>query len=555
MRVSRPRRRGPLLVAFLTALAVIVPGGAVAAPRESVDVQILAVSDWHGQLDPIGGVGGAAVLSAYFQQERTANPNTLTLTAGDAYGATPPLSNFFDEEPTVLAMNLMGFDVDTFGNHNFDRGVDHLQDMIDLADFQYVSANLRNRDANLTGVKDFEIFDVGGIKVGVVGITNPEAPTLVFPGSFGTIVPTDPVAAANKARAAAKRAGAQVLVAITHMGITGIDPGTGLAFGPLIDFADAVGGFDFIFGDHTDFQYAGVHGKALVSENRSKGITYSRTTFSVDPRSGRVTNKAVEFIAPVASAVTPDPAIVALLAPYRDALAPILNTVVGSSSVFIPRSDQCGRSDGRLCESLVGNVITDAMRLRYGTDFAITNSGGIRADLTCPVVDNPSDFCPSYTPTPYLITRGQVLTVLPFGNIVVTTTVTGAVLRAMLENGVSSMPGANGRFPQVSGLCFAYDVAAAAGSRVTSAVRQAADGSCTGAAVDLTAGSSYTVALNDFMATGGDGYPNIFGQSVSREIMDQVLADYVTASSPLTPAIQGRIVCTSSGAAACPTIP
>jgi 2',3'-cyclic-nucleotide 2'-phosphodiesterase (5'-nucleotidase family) len=113
----------------------------------------------------------------------------------------------------------------------------------------------------------------------------------------------------------------------------------------------------------------------------------------------------------------------------------------------------------------------------------------------------------------------------------------------MLENGVSSMPAVNGRFPQVSGLCFTYDISAPAGSRVVSAVRQAADGSCTGASIDLTAASTYKIAENDFMSSGGDGYPNFFSRATTQDIMDQVVADYVTANSPVSPAIQGRIVC------------
>jgi 2',3'-cyclic-nucleotide 2'-phosphodiesterase (5'-nucleotidase family) len=554
---------------FLTILVILtVLGGALLTQAAShapvIELKVLSVSDWHAQLDPVNGVGGAAVLSAYFQQERAANPYTLTFTGGDAYGASPPLSNFFDEVPAVLAMRMMGFDADTFGNHNFDRGIDHLQQMIDLANapasqepgepFQYVSANLKNRDANLSGVKDYEIFEVDGVKVAVIGLTNPEAPTLVFPGSFGTIEVTDPVAAANKARAAARMEGAKVFIALIHAGITGFDPVTGLAFGPLIDFANNVGGFNLILGDHTDFEYSGIHNNALVVENRSKGATYARSVLTVDARNGRVLNKSVEFVVPVANAVTPDPAIEAMLQEFRDELGPIFNTVVGESNVFIPRADACGRADGRLCESLVGNVVTDSMRLRYETDFAITNSGGLRAALTCPTTDNLTDFCPPYTPPPFIITRGQVLSVLPFGNIVVTLNVNGEQLKSMLENGVSAMPGANGRFPQVSGLCFTYDVSAPAGSRVTGAVRQAADGSCTGAAVDLTAASIYSLATNDFMVNGGDGYPVLVGQSVSREIMDQVLADYVTASSPLSPTIQGRIICTTSGATACPVI-
>jgi 2',3'-cyclic-nucleotide 2'-phosphodiesterase (5'-nucleotidase family) len=136
-----------------------------------------------------------------------------------------------------------------------------------------------------------------------------------------------------------------------------------------------------------------------------------------------------------------------------------------------------------------------------------------------------------------------VLTVLPFGNVVVTLQVNGAELKTMLENGISRMPAIDGRFPQVSGLCFTYDIAAPAGSRVGSAVRQTAAGSCTGAPIDLTSASSYKIAENDFMSSGGDGYPNFFSRATTQNIMDQVVADYITNNSPIAPAIQGRINC------------
>jgi 2',3'-cyclic-nucleotide 2'-phosphodiesterase (5'-nucleotidase family) len=197
------------------------------------------------------------------------------------------------------------------------------------------------------------------------------------------------------------------------------------------------------------------------------------------------------------------------------------------------------------------------MRQRYasvGVEFAITNSGGLRADLTCPTTDTPSDFCPAYTPPPYPISRGQVLTVLPFGNVVVSLNVNGAELKTMLENGVSRMPAADGRYPQVSGLCFTYDISAPPGSRVTGAVRQAQDGSCTGAPVDLTSGSTYKIVENDFMASGGDSYPFFTPRVTTLDIMDQVLADHVAANNPLSPAIQGRSACTTSGATTCPVV-
>jgi len=121
---------------------------------------------------------------------------------------------------------------------------------------------------------------------------------------------------------------------------------------------------------------------------------------------------------------------------------------------------------------------------------------------------------------------------------------------------VSFMPAENGRFPQVSGLCFRYDVQQPAGSRVTQALRQAANGSCAGAPVDLTAaGGPYSLLENDFMANGGDGYPNFSARIATLDIMEQVLADYVTANSPLAPTLQGRITCTDSDPATAPACP
>jgi hypothetical protein len=181
-------------------------------------------------------------------------------------------------------------------------------------------------------------------------------------------------------------------------------------------------------------------------------------------------------------------------------------------------------------------------------------SGGLRADLTCPTTDSTTDFCPPFTPPLFPITRGQVLGVLPFGNVVVTLSINGAELKVFLENGVSAMPAVNGRFPEVSGVCFTYDISAPAGSRVTSAVRQAADGSCTGVPIDLTSTSMYTLAINDFIAAGEDGYPVVTPRATTQGIMDQVLADYITAQGTVSPAIQGRIACITSGATACPVV-
>jgi 2',3'-cyclic-nucleotide 2'-phosphodiesterase (5'-nucleotidase family) len=398
------------------------------------------------------------------------------------------------------------------------------------------------------------VFNFGGFKLGVIGFSNSDLESLIFPGNLDPFEVFDATDTVN-AEAARLRSKSNVnaIIALGHEGATAgtfNDP-----TGPLVDLADSLVGVDAVLGDHTDFQTIDVRPNGvMITENRSKGIRFTRLRVVVDTATKAVVYLTADWHRPWNVGIAPDPAIQALINDLNSQLGPILNTVIGDSSVFVPRADACGNEAGRTCESLVGDITADAMRTTYDTDFAIINSGGLRADLTCPTVDNPDDLCPAYTPPPFPITRGQVLAVLPFGNVVSTLTIDGAELKTYLENGVSAMPGVSGRFPQVSGLCFTYDIAAPAGSRVTGAVRQADDGSCTGAAVDLTAASSYTLAINDFMASGGDGYPNVFSRATTQNIMDQVLADYISANTPLSPSIQGRIACTSSGATACPVV-
>jgi 2',3'-cyclic-nucleotide 2'-phosphodiesterase (5'-nucleotidase family) len=345
-----------------------------------------------------------------------------------------------------------------------------------------------------------------------------------------------------------------------HLGATAVTPSLA---GPLIALADGVTNVDAVIGDHTNFQVLTVRPNGvLVVENLSKGVRFTRVRLVFDLNTKQVVYKTADFHKPWNIGVTPDAPIQAEIDALNAQLQPILSPLVGNSTVAIPRSDSCGRADSRLCESLVGNITADSMRTAFGVsfpiDFAITNAGGLRAALTCPTTDNLSDFCPAFTPPPYPITLGQVLTVLPFGNVVATAPVNGAQLKQMLENGVSRIVdsttlavAADGRFPQVSGLCFTYNIAAPALSRVTGAVRPGPGGSCTVGTtpIDLVPGTTtYRIAINDFMAMGGDGYLNLVSvlNTPSVKTMDAVLADYITANTPVSPAIQGRITCTDS---------
>lgn len=242
----------------------------------------------------------------------------------------------------------------------------------------------------------------------------------------------------------------------------------------------------------------------------------------------------------------------------RDALQEIdaatdpMREVVGTSSAEIPRTDSCGNLAGIICESAIGNVVADSMRVTYSTDVALTNSGGLRDALTCPAIDVASDFCDPSEPPPFLITRGQMSTAVPFGNLVVTVSLSGIELRAILEHSVAILPAPLGRFVQLSGMCFTYDPDQPSGSRVVGAVRQMPDGSCTGAAVDLTAGASFTLATTDYIGAGGAGFPVPTGTFTTRDLDVEVLADWLASQGPITPMIQGRVACVSSGAAVCP---
>ena len=340
--------------------------------RSAIDtLLVLGIADWQGQLEPLSGVGGAAALSTYFKQDRAASQGTLTLTTGNDVGSSTPLSAFFQDTPAILSERMMGVMVGTLGHHNFDAGIGRLQSQIDLAyanagggdsRFHYVASNLSNLNANLEGTESYEMFRYGDVTYAVIGVVSEDAPTLVPPGSFGTMIPTDGVAAAMAAKAAAKAAGADVFIALTDKGVT--DSSGPRPTGALIDFANAVSGFDLILGGHTDIEYSGTINGQRVVENRSRGATYSKTLLTYDRLAARLTTASNTFVIPTAAAVTPDPEIVAMLGTYRGQMSLLLEGTPGMARPSPePTSSTFSQDQSAACVAAKSRVPAYAQRL------------------------------------------------------------------------------------------------------------------------------------------------------------------------------------------------
>ena len=529
-------------------------GNAVTVPDKATpgfrNVQFLEFSDFHGAIEASSSTIGAAVLATALAADRKTVKSTFTISVGDNIGGAPVISSAFDELPTIEALNLMKLDVSTFGNHEHDRPIPHLRQMIDASQFDWVASNystLAPLKGKVNAPTEFVIEERGGVKVGFVGMNTPDVAELVFAGNLNygkglsrSLVVSPALARVNQRVLEARAAGAQLVVALVHEGWdANVD---GAAIGTLIDLAVALTGADAVFGAHTHQQHASmVEGRPVVQVPNS-GQMYSRTVICLDTVSGAPVGSSVDFVTKAAlSSVTADTTTAALVAEYRAALGTKLDVVVGTVSGVFPRGGTPAVE--RSGETPMGDFAADAVRSRYGTDFAILNGGGMRDQLPGsgyqPV--NPALRRPlPGSSGPYDVTLGDVISVLPFGNTAATTTMTGATLWQALENGVSGWPTA-GRFPQISGFRFAFDPTLPAGSRITSVTKT--DG--TPIARD---GTVFSVTTIDYMVYGGDGYDGVFSPetAIMRDpyidaVLDALKRDLANGTVTVVPVADGRI--------------
>jgi 2',3'-cyclic-nucleotide 2'-phosphodiesterase (5'-nucleotidase family) len=483
--------------------------------QRTVDVQILGLNETHGQLVSLarerGGplAGGAATLAAYLQREEALNRRTLILDSGD-FMQGPAISSYFEGESTVEVFNALGVDAAAVGNHEFDWGRDAFAERVAQADFPFLAANIVDESTGRApeGIQPYVLEKLRGVKVGVIGVANPDTKNVTLPAateglSFLDLEQT--AAAVNDAVEDLRRRNVETIVVAAHQGLETATTGA---------LAELVGQLsqevDLVLGGHIPLEFDTVINGIPVVQPFGNTRGYADVTLTVD----RATKDVVDVTTAVdptwVDEITPDPEVQAIVDRYQAELDQALGGTVGEASSPILR----GAS--RAVESEMGNFVTDAMRTYLeGVDIAVTNAGGLRADI---------DAGP--------ITLQEVYAVLPFNNTLVTMDLTGAQVRSVLEEGANSQYGT----VQVSGLRWSYDAEAPFGSRVTSVTL--ADGT------PLDPDATFRVATNNFMATGGDQLTTLTkgANTVDTGInLVETVVRYLEVNSPVDPQMEGRL--------------
>jgi len=545
-----------VVVLALVATLAVIP--ASAKPSGTVNVQILALNDFHGNLLPPSGssgrvgainAGGVEYLATHISNLRALNPNTVVVSAGDMVGASPLLSALFHDEPTIEAFNLIGLDFNAVGNHEFDEGwhelvrlqeggchpVDGCLDGDDFAgaSFQFLAANVVRQDNGKTIFPAYKVRSFGSAKIAFIGMTLEGTPLIVTPSGISDLNFLDEADTVNALIPELKAKGIETIVILIHEGGVQAAPApfngcVGIS-GPIVDivnrFDDEV---DVVISGHTHQPYNCVIDGKIVTSAFSFGRLVTKVDLTIDRATGEVTtmaaeNKIVTRDVPEASLLT------ALIAKYNAIAAPLANRVIGSITADITRTNNLAG------ESALGDVIADG-QLEATNDpgfgdavVAFMNPGGIRADLTYAGS--------SAGEGDGNVTYGEMFTVQPFGNSMVTMTLTGAQIETMLEQQLAGCTLGTARILQVSaGFTYTWKASGGICDKVDPATIM-----LNGVVIDPAA--NYRVTVNSFLADGGDSFP-VLTQGTNRlggEVDTDAFEKYFATHSPVAPGPQNRI--------------
>lgn len=478
---------------------------AFALDADTTKITIIHTNDTHSRLEGTATEIGFAKIATLIKEAKEANPNTLVLDAGDTLHGMP-IVNISKGQNAIKVLEAAGYKYMTLGNHDFNYGKDRLFELAAMSQVGMLSANIVDENGEYI-FTPYVIEEIGGVKVGIYGLTTPDAATLTNPKNVVGLTIKDPIEASKEIVAELKDK-TDIIIALAHLGLDESSTVTSKAL------ALAVDGIDLIIDGHSHHKLeAGqLEGNTLIvqTENYGKNLGF----VDIEVKNNEVVSKTARLVGAEATAETlPDPELAEFIASVNPKNDPAFNEVVATTEVYLDGV----RENVRTKETNLGNLSADAARAATGADIAFVNGGGIREDI--PVGD---------------ITKGKIAAIFPFGNTIEVKKITGQDLKAMLEWSVSDYPAAKGAFLQVSGLTFAFDPAKEAGSKVT-------DVMVGGQALDLA--KEYTVAINDFMSVGGDGYEMLAKYSVQAiyGTYEEIIIDYLATNGTAGSDVSGRI--------------
>lgn len=503
--------------------------------KKSADVVLTVVhtNDTHSRIEEGKAEIGFAEMAAQVDKMRKDNKNLILLDAGDTFHGLP-VATVVKGDSIAKAMNVMGYDAMTAGNHDFNYGYDRLKEIEKTLKFPILSANVKTKDSK-DAFKPYMIKEVKGIKVGIFGLSTPETATKTNPKNVEGVTFENPIETSKKMVQELKKENVDMIIALGHIGL---DENSEFTSKKIIE---AVDGIDlFIDGhSHTLLKDGMVVKNTLIAQTGNYGQNLGVVEIGfkdkkiVDKKASLITKNDVKpAVVPPADNdkkpekdqikaepagkmyLEPNKAVLESIKKSKDEMKSVTGQVIGKTTVELEGK----RENVRSRETNLGNLLADAMKEETKADLAITNGGGIRDSID--VGD---------------ITKEEVLKVLPFGSYIITKEVKGEDLVKVLEHATDAYPNVEGKFPQVSGITFKIDMSKEKGSRVT-------DIMVNGQKLDLN--KTYVVATSDFIANGGDGYPVFKTAKLLNEFggQDEVLMNYLKKHNPVAPKDGERVI-------------
>ncbi|WP_233188933.1 bifunctional UDP-sugar hydrolase/5'-nucleotidase [Subtercola sp. Z020] len=544
---STPSHRMPRAVALVASVTLaaglsVGAAGTASAASAPVDIDIVNINDFHGRLEANGTTAGAAVLAGAVESFRAANPNTIFASAGDNIGASTFTSFIQDDQPTLDALDAMKLDVSSVGNHEFDKGASDLENRVEpAADFPYLAANIFDKATGEPAFDQYFVKDVAGIRVGFIGAVTEELPSLVSPAGLADVTVGPIVSSVNTVADELKdgddaNGEADVIVLLVHEGAATPEPAApDSAFGKIVGGVNA--NVSAIISAHTHQLYnyeapvPGVAGATRpVLQTGSYSMDLGHLALSVDPDTKELLSISSEVLpltdaddddAPLYPA---DPAVQSLVDKAVETADVLGSVETGTITADFNRARQSDGSENRGGESTLGNFVADVQLWSTedaGSEVAFMNPGGLRTDVSYAGAGD-ADGSVSFK---------EAASVQPFANTLVTTTLTGAQIKQVLEE--QWQPAAATRpFLKLGvskSLAYTYDPAAAAGSHVTSMTLNGAP---------LAADRAVKVTVNSFLASGGDNFFTLAKGTAaadSGKIDLQSMVDYFAEFKVATP--------------------